>query len=1014
MNANAPARRSAVGRADLLLLLDTWRDDPAGLAVAAELAGLERRPPPPPPAPPPDERTHQPAGGTAPPPGAPPPPVSPVAVGGLTFYRVTGRTPIPRPLAPGERPDWARTTGPVPPAPPAPSPAPEPAPEPEPLTPWRRLWPHLRAVLGQPQEDRAPDLPRVVETLARAQVPRRWPRRRRHHWAPACRVILDWSPHLAPFREDLRRLIEPLTRLRGALGLCILCAPEGPAGPFIEVAGRHARLHWTLPPAAPDLPLLAVTDLGAWADPARRAAWAALGERLRRAGVRPAALVPVPPRYWDPAHRGLWTPATWDRRHRLPTRPGGPRPWPGAPADPVTDPGARHLLDLLAPALRLEPALLRALRHRLDGPGLDVGTEAAAWFHPDLEPCHGAAEWRHGAVREARHAAHRAHPEADRRLAADLLRAHHRHLAPSIQAEESLHLGLLFGAEDPAQVDYRAQGYRTLESPPDPHLERRLRQYLGRAGERQPAAAWQDERLAAAWVLAHRERLRDPNCPLPEGLRLSRVDWVLAGGSPPVPWTLLQRGAGLILARAPALVDPLDPGPAPLDPLPASPLAQLPLTDTPLQYAPRDAPGHQHSTPPGAPDPIPLPPAGLVLRGWDAELSIEPLTRPDWAGAIGCDGAGLWVEVGVDVGVGVDVEVGVDVGDEAGEGGSARRLRWVPPGALPDPDAADPAAVPHGAFWDQSVYVDWRRGTLLRPGWALRTGLDQYGHWAEFEVRGVVVRMRWIWPGEFVMGSPAEGPERELGREDDEVQHQVLLTRGLWLADTACTQALWSAVMGENPSKFQGPERPVEQVNWDEVQTFTERLGVAVPGLAPRLPTESEWEYACRAGTLTPFSFGATIGTDQVNYDGRNPYGGGAKGLHRQTTVEVKALPANDWGLYQMHGNVWEWCADWYGVYPGGTAIDPQGAATGVRRVLRGGSWISRAGNCRSAQRDVWGPAYPWRLRGFRLARGPQASPAGPGTGTSGGAPGAAQGRTDAPGGVGPALRGVWRRLRGR
>ncbi|WP_236848699.1 formylglycine-generating enzyme family protein [Candidatus Thiodictyon syntrophicum] len=146
------------------------------------------------------------------------------------------------------------------------------------------------------------------------------------------------------------------------------------------------------------------------------------------------------------------------------------------------------------------------------------------------------------------------------------------------------------------------------------------------------------------------------------------------------------------------------------------------------------------------------------------------------------------------------------------------------------------------------------------------------------------------------MGSPAAEPERL----DNEKQHQVLLTQGLWLADTACTQALWEAVMGENPSGFKGAERPVEQVDWEQVQAFIGRLNAAVPGLELRLPTEAEWEYGCRAGTNTPFSFGQTITTEQVNYDGNNPYAGGEKGPWRQETVAVKALPCNAWGLYQI------------------------------------------------------------------------------------------------------------------
>ncbi|QWF70320.1 formylglycine-generating enzyme family protein [Methylomonas paludis] len=254
------------------------------------------------------------------------------------------------------------------------------------------------------------------------------------------------------------------------------------------------------------------------------------------------------------------------------------------------------------------------------------------------------------------------------------------------------------------------------------------------------------------------------------------------------------------------------------------------------------------------------------------------------------------------------------------------------------------------------------------PAWAVEWGEDRaYGLYAVLEVRGVRQLMRWIQPGEFLMGSP----ESEKQRGSDETQHQVTLTKGYWLADSVCTQALWQAVTGENPSEFKDDlNNPVEQVSWDDVQEFLKKLNglLAEQNLQARLPTEAEWEYACRAGTLGPFSFGDNISPEQVNYDGDNPYAGGAKGLWRQKTVAVKSLPANAWGLYEMHGNVWEWCADWYGEYDLTVTTDPPGAAEGVTRVVRGGSWLNSGSYCRSAYRLSWQPDYRNLNSGFRLA----------------------------------------------
>jgi formylglycine-generating enzyme required for sulfatase activity len=225
--------------------------------------------------------------------------------------------------------------------------------------------------------------------------------------------------------------------------------------------------------------------------------------------------------------------------------------------------------------------------------------------------------------------------------------------------------------------------------------------------------------------------------------------------------------------------------------------------------------------------------------------------------------------------------------------------------------------------------------------WAKAWGVDTFGLFMVLAVNGIRQRFRWIMPGSFQMGSP----ETEKERDEDEQRHEVTLSQGYWLADTACTQALWMAVMGENPSRFKdNADQPVENVSWEDAQAFSQRLNQQFPELYARLPTEAEWEYACRAGTTTPFSFGDTITPKQVNYDGNYPYANGTKGKFRAKTVPVKSLPANPWGLYEMHGNIWEWCADWYGDYGLAALADPTGSPDGSDRVLRGGSWSNDAG----------------------------------------------------------------------
>ena len=251
--------------------------------------------------------------------------------------------------------------------------------------------------------------------------------------------------------------------------------------------------------------------------------------------------------------------------------------------------------------------------------------------------------------------------------------------------------------------------------------------------------------------------------------------------------------------------------------------------------------------------------------------------------------------------------------------------------------------------------------------WAVAFGEDAFGLWQAFEIGGVRQVMRWIVPGRFLMGSPDEEGERY----ESEIQHAVTLSRGYWLADTACTQALWLAVMQQNPAHFDDDRQcPMEEVSWQDCQNFIEAInGHLVGEPLLRLPTEAEWEYACRAGATGPFSWGDTLTTAQANYDGNSPYADGEKGKYRWRAVPVLSFEANAWGLYQMHGNVWEWCNDWSGDYPAEPLVDPAGPGEGHARVLRGGS-CDRGRYLRSAYRFADSPDLRYYNVGVRLAGG--------------------------------------------
>ena len=220
---------------------------------------------------------------------------------------------------------------------------------------------------------------------------------------------------------------------------------------------------------------------------------------------------------------------------------------------------------------------------------------------------------------------------------------------------------------------------------------------------------------------------------------------------------------------------------------------------------------------------------------------------------------------------------------------------------------------------------------------------------------GVLLELVWCPPGTFTMGSPSD----EAGRFNDETRHRVTLTKGFWLGKTEVTQRQWEAVMGANPSHFRGADLPVETVSWDGCQEFVRKLNGKAAGGKFRLPTEAEWEYACRAGTFGPYAGSlADMGWYSEN-SGKMPLAAGQK-------------RANAWGLYDMHGNVFEWCQDWYGDYPAGNVTDPAGPGSGVSRVYRGGSWFNNARFCRSGVRIRSSPVYRFNFLGLRLARDTQ------------------------------------------
>ncbi|MCP3915371.1 MAG: formylglycine-generating enzyme family protein [bacterium] len=872
--------------------------------------------------------------------------------------------------------------------------------------PWPLLWSRIVDLLEWQTESGRIDAPRLVDALARLRtievLPRqKWPVPRRL-W-----LIRDHSYRLMPFWKDQQQVELWLREHLGRDGVISWTFPFGPTESF-DAFARSA------PSVPAGTPALVLSDLGSFAGPSESERWEAFGDWLRRRGHVPAALVAAPRERW-PGFVSKWRARVWDRS-----------PGRGHGGDPL-----QTLMGLLVPAIRVEPGLLRALRLLVSG--ADVGTEYDAWSRmrgvsaaaATPPPDRDLDSWRE--------------PQPLQLEALSCIRAWHKEaLPPEIWFQELL--GLPAGS--PAHSVY----------PDDVRAGRRELALLanGVAGE------IDDDEIAAAlraWFEEMRASVPDAlfadHGLLGAALRgaLERIDPGHASEPASQTWSVSQSGGTLRWTRSKTT----EPASSPLGiehagrprVLVGKRLARATedrdgaLSVDLSSGAGRASDGDRRKS--------------ISFRTRDVEHRIENVERPIWACAMGRDPRGLWAELevrgvttrvrwhGPRVGGAGRVVEGFWVSEEPcteafvhalGRGStpiSPRESKTyiVPPRSRSGEDserATPPARTIEGLASDRF----WRRASKslphlrLRhlgveemeahpklietpkyafrvavdsdaprvPHWADNSAWDRWGLYADVDLGVARARMRWIPPGRFQMGSPTG----EAGREDDEVQHAVELTTGFWLGDTPCTQAFWEALAGNNPSGFVSPDRPVEQVSFDEVEEFLKRANAKRPGLELRLPTEAEWEYACRSGTTTATYAGdlEILGDNEARVlDSIGWYGGNCgvgfelengydvSGWHekqydvkRGGTHAVALKRPNDWGLFDTLGNVWEWCADWYGFYEPEGQTDPVGRTGGSERVLRGGSWDNGARSVRAALRGRTHPDYQNDLIGFRLARG--------------------------------------------
>ncbi len=300
----------------------------------------------------------------------------------------------------------------------------------------------------------------------------------------------------------------------------------------------------------------------------------------------------------------------------------------------------------------------------------------------------------------------------------------------------------------------------------------------------------------------------------------------------------------------------------------------------------------------------------------------------------------------------------------------SRRLRNdtpspLPPSETPQPEPPAPKTPAPKVSSNPLKTVQFETVTVNSKGEITKRSQSQAQVFTETIAKGITLEMMAIPGGSFVMGSP----NTQAGRSNDEGPQRTVNVTSFFMGKYEVTQQQWEAVMGNNPSYFKGAKLPVERVSWDDAVQFCQKLSQKT-GKNYRLPSEAEWEYACRAGTTTPFYFGETITPDLVNYEGSYLYGAASKGIYRAKTTDVGSFPPNAFGLYDMHGNVLEWCSDRYHSNYNGAPTDGTSWETGTddNRVQRGGSWNNNSVYCRSALRLYGSADGRWRNWGFRVA----------------------------------------------